>query len=635
MKHLKLFIVIILGSLFFNSCAEDEIDLFGSISGTVKDGISLEPLSGVTLTLSPSGKTIATGSDGIFEFDELEAGKYTISVSKDKYGSDSKSITVSPGRTSQADFAIQTANGALELSISVLDFGKNDLDLGFDIKNIGKNDMTFEIENSYDWINVSPSTGVISSNRIEPIIVTIDRSKIDENKSVRLPISSNAGSSEIEIKVDLDDMAAQMELSKTILDFEDTNDNISFDISNKGKSDLEFSIGEIGEWITFSPVTATVAPGKLTTVVATIDRSKITESMNKNLTITSNVASKELPVKVTYVANKPAITISKTNLSFGEDNTTLSFDVSNTGNANLEFSIGEVGNWISFSPAKGTIVAGKLMTVVATIDRSKITESINQNIAITSNAGSKELSITVVKPIDVGVLEVSTLSIDFEKIHNQKTFIISNSGTASFNYQLKGNYPWLTVSESSGTVLKGQSKTITIYANRNKIFGEVSEILTVSTDVGEKKITIKANEPINYGTIIPSTSEHKYTITNITTSAQGDLTISFTLQNNGGDMNIDFGGNNSIASDIEGNTYYADYPHMQILCTLAGQEADNNDVRVTLLGNTKSKGTITIKGVPAGVSHINVLKLRADEYGYNGPSFSDEFVVFKNIPVIR
>ena len=73
----------------------------GSISGTVTDE-SGSPISGVTVSLKskkPKFKDSgATGSSGQFEFSDLSAGKYVLTVKKDGYSSVKKGVKLKAGQ---------------------------------------------------------------------------------------------------------------------------------------------------------------------------------------------------------------------------------------------------------------------------------------------------------------------------------------------------------------------------------------------------------------------------------------------------------------------------------------------------------------------------------------------------------
>ena len=66
-------------------CTKDEVDTTGTIYGIVNDADNGEPVSGVYIVLNPGGKTANTGSDGRFEFLDMEPGQYTIQISKNGY----------------------------------------------------------------------------------------------------------------------------------------------------------------------------------------------------------------------------------------------------------------------------------------------------------------------------------------------------------------------------------------------------------------------------------------------------------------------------------------------------------------------------------------------------------------------
>lgn len=103
MKKLFLFALF---ALMFAGCTEDEYTLFGKVIGTVTDATTGEPISNVTMTLSPSGKSATTGSDGIFEFNDLEAVQYKMQARHANYMTDTKTVTVLAGETVRGDMQL-------------------------------------------------------------------------------------------------------------------------------------------------------------------------------------------------------------------------------------------------------------------------------------------------------------------------------------------------------------------------------------------------------------------------------------------------------------------------------------------------------------------------------------------------
>lgn len=103
MKKLILLAII---ALAFVGCTQDEYTLFGTISGTVTDINTGEPIGNVSLTLSPSGKTTVTGSDGNFEFVDLVANQYKIQARHINYKTDTKTVNVLAGETARGDMSL-------------------------------------------------------------------------------------------------------------------------------------------------------------------------------------------------------------------------------------------------------------------------------------------------------------------------------------------------------------------------------------------------------------------------------------------------------------------------------------------------------------------------------------------------
>ena len=86
--------------LSFFSCNPIEYDIFGTIEGTVVDSETLEPVGFVSVDLSPGSKNVITSEDGKFVFADLDAQQYSLSVHKDSYESNIRTVKVLPGETS-------------------------------------------------------------------------------------------------------------------------------------------------------------------------------------------------------------------------------------------------------------------------------------------------------------------------------------------------------------------------------------------------------------------------------------------------------------------------------------------------------------------------------------------------------
>lgn len=88
------------------SCSKDEYDSFGSLYGVVSDTNTGDPLINVTVTLSPGGITKLTGSNGLFEFEELTPQQYTITVQKPGYQTNRKTLSAVVGEKVEANITM-------------------------------------------------------------------------------------------------------------------------------------------------------------------------------------------------------------------------------------------------------------------------------------------------------------------------------------------------------------------------------------------------------------------------------------------------------------------------------------------------------------------------------------------------
>lgn len=78
----------------FSGCDKDElIRPFSTIYGIVSDYETGEPVEAASAVLSPGGKTTVSGADGRYEFKDLDAGQYTITVQKAGYQTNRKTVT--------------------------------------------------------------------------------------------------------------------------------------------------------------------------------------------------------------------------------------------------------------------------------------------------------------------------------------------------------------------------------------------------------------------------------------------------------------------------------------------------------------------------------------------------------------
>lgn len=98
------------GLLSMVSCKPTDYDTFGTLYGIVSDVETAEPVGSASIVLNPGGTSLMSGSDGRFEFQELEPQQYTITVQKNGYSTNRKSVTILAGEKTEANILIRKNN---------------------------------------------------------------------------------------------------------------------------------------------------------------------------------------------------------------------------------------------------------------------------------------------------------------------------------------------------------------------------------------------------------------------------------------------------------------------------------------------------------------------------------------------
>lgn len=220
MKKLIIISIAII-SLLMAGCKKDESKTApGSIYGTVTDKATGECVSAAGVELMPKGLKTVTGSDGTFQFTEIDPGEYNLFITKSGYQDlKSSTITVKSGEQAKGDVQIEKLPSVLRIvnsdgeDISDLPFGaENDVtSRTFSIFNDSPRKITWWIEENCSWITEAismlnhESSGEIEAGRQEPIKLTIDRDALGLGlKSYILNINSDNGSKELLITAGAD-----------------------------------------------------------------------------------------------------------------------------------------------------------------------------------------------------------------------------------------------------------------------------------------------------------------------------------------------------------------------------------------------------------------------------------------------
>lgn len=110
MKKSAILLLVLSSMLALTGCETYEYDYYGSITGVVTDIENNTPISNASVLLMPGAMSFQTSSDGIFVFSDLEEGQYTISVTKDGYQSNRKTVNVISGENTNTSIQMRIIN---------------------------------------------------------------------------------------------------------------------------------------------------------------------------------------------------------------------------------------------------------------------------------------------------------------------------------------------------------------------------------------------------------------------------------------------------------------------------------------------------------------------------------------------
>lgn len=205
MKKFFQFAALLIFGCALTGCSGDETPGFGSIYGLVTNANTGQPVYGATVTLSPGNFSTTTGSDGRYEFVDLEPGQYKVQVQATDYQANSSQIQVNAGSQAIGDIAITPVGEitGIQLSTSVMNFDTNYSELTFTLRNIGNTGtVSWYISGiNVSWLTISPQQGETAMGKSSEIKVMIDRSNITSSQSTSFIVNAAGGSQSIVVLV--------------------------------------------------------------------------------------------------------------------------------------------------------------------------------------------------------------------------------------------------------------------------------------------------------------------------------------------------------------------------------------------------------------------------------------------------
>lgn len=192
--------------LLLGACSNSEYDLQGSVRGHIVNALDEEPIQGVSVTISPGGKSAITGSDGYFEFLDLEPGQYSLQAQKAEFKTNYKQLSVVSGQVTSGDLSLtplQTTS-SIEISPLQLDFGLSNTEMVANIRNTGNSgSLEWTISGiSVDWLTISPLQGTTGKGMVSTVRISVIRESLSTTTATTyFTVNYPGGSTSIRVSV--------------------------------------------------------------------------------------------------------------------------------------------------------------------------------------------------------------------------------------------------------------------------------------------------------------------------------------------------------------------------------------------------------------------------------------------------
>ena len=255
----------------------------------------------------------------------------------------------------------------------------------------------------------------------------------------------------------------QLSVSPTSLNFGTTQTQKTFNISNSGGGPLSWNVSKNKSWISVSPTSGTNSG----TVTVNVNRSGLSDgNYNGTVSVTSNGGNKNVSISIQV---EPQISVTPTSLTNscqeGNNASSQSFEVWNSGDGTLSYSISDNATWLSCSPISGTST-GEQDTITVNYSTSGLSDG-NYSATITiSDHNASNSSQRIQVSLTVNYDHAVTVEINLGEDWNLVSFNVesSDSSIVAVLSSIDGLYSYVSGYKSS--IEEGGPKWVTYDPDR-------------------------------------------------------------------------------------------------------------------------------------------------------------------------
>ncbi len=533
---------------------------FSSLSGTVSNDRNNDLISNASIVLKGTDTTVSN-SDGYYSFSNIIHGEHEIITTKDSFLIGIDSIYIEPSEDKTYSISLSKDSPFLIISDSVFSVSPLESNIYFKIINDGVRILDWTIDNNNESLTSFPENGSISPKDSATIQLSINKHLLNEGISnLSFLINSNAGNKTIGLNVMVEPVL-QILTNEILFDFNEPTAEIK--LCNPGGGNLEFSIEENSDWITLSHYSGIISADTLT-IYAYADTSNLVYGYSFSV-ITINHSNKTSSLDCNIYSPFPAsLQLSTQALDFGLDQEQLTFNIINSGDDILSWSMEGEQEFLSISQLSGQIIESQTITI--SVDRSAFYEgNYSYNLILNSNGGEAIVNISFdVLPI----LSISEQTIDLGASLNAFSLSIQNIGSGILPWTINSGASWIEILSDNEGELSSNPYTIEGLVNRDGLSGgNYSSDIIVS--YGENTQSLELQMYVPYPPLL----------------TLSDSQLNFNRDNLVGELSISNGGEGELVWSISENIAW-----LSVYPTQGTTQSEEDDITITIDPNNASSG---------------------------------------------
>lgn len=180
----------------------------------------------------------------------------------------------------------------------------------------------------------------------------------------------------------------------------------------------------------------------------------------------------------------PDLSVSATDVTVSETQTSTTVTVTPDGPGTVTWQIISVPEWLTVTPARGTISDGKAVDVTLTASAEGMPADTHTASLVLEYTGNGKIPIGVrfvVGPLPF--MELSTDGLTMDEFAGSTSFTIYNRGNTAFSWSANPGASYVQVSPPSGTLGYQQSVEVEVTVDRNQLQNGYSwSTLVINTD---------------------------------------------------------------------------------------------------------------------------------------------------------